>query len=198
MRLLRDLRFGVRIMRGAPAFTLTAVFTLGLGTGAATAIFSVLDDVLLRPLPYPDADRLVMIWDTNLEKALQHEPVSPVTFLDYRSLDQVFIDAAVWWRPEMTLVQPGLEPLRIDAVETSRNLFQVLGVRPQLGPGFPTEGLLHERGVREVVVSDRLWRSRFSGDPALVGKSISLSGELFAVVGVMPSSLLWRENSQSA
>jgi putative ABC transport system permease protein len=183
---LADLGFGARVLRRSPAFALTAMLALGLGTGATTAIFTVLEAVVLRPLPYPAADRLVMLWDTNHEKALEHEPISPVTFLDYRGLGQVFADAAAWWRPEMTLLQPGLDPLRVDAVETSRNLFDVVGVHPQLGPGFPSDGPLHQRGVQEVVISHRLWRARFGGDPALVGRSISLGGELFTVVGIMP------------
>ncbi len=184
--LLKDVRFGLRALRRAPAFTLTAVLALGLGTGAATAIFSVLDGVVLRPLPYPGADRLVMLWATNHEKGLEHEPLSPVNFVDDRGLTHVFADAAAWWRPELTLTQPGLEPLRLSAVEASRNLFDVVGVRPEIGPGFPWEGPLHQRGVMEVVISHRLWQSRFGGDRTLVGGTIPLNGRLYTVVGIMP------------
>ena len=95
---------------------MAAVLALGLGIGATAAIFSVVNGVVLRPLPYSDPGRLVTIWDTNHEKALEHEPVSPVTFIDYRALAQVFTDAAAWWRPEVTLRGPDQEPQRVNTV----------------------------------------------------------------------------------
>jgi putative ABC transport system permease protein len=182
---LRDLRFGLRALLRAPGFTAAAVLALGLGTGAATAIFSVLNGVVLRPLPYSQPDRLVMLWETNQEKHLEHEPLSPVNFLDYRNLGQVFVDAAAWWRPELTLTQPGQEPIRLNAVEASRNLFTVLGVKPLIGPGFERGGVLHTR-VLDVVISDRLWRARFDADPSLIGGTIALDGVAHEVVGIMP------------
>lgn len=185
--LLRDLRFGARVLARAPAFTITAILALGLGTGAATAIFSVLDGVVLRPLPYADPDRLVMLWATDRTAGLSHEPISPVNFVDYRALDHVFTDAAAWWRPEFTLTQPGQDPIRVNAVEASRNLFSVIGISPALGPGFPPGEPLHELRVAEVVISHRLWRTRFSSDPDIVGKAISLNGRSFTVTGVMPA-----------
>jgi len=184
---LRDLRFGARVLTRAPAFTMTAMLALGLGTGAATAIFSVLDGVVLRPLPYVEPDRLVTLWDTNRAKGLSHEQISPVTFLDYRALNHVFVDAAAWWRPEFTLTQPGQEPMRVNAVEASRNFFSVLGVSPALGPGFPSGEPLHELRVTEVVISHRLWQSRFGADPDIVGQVITLNGQSFTVLGVMPA-----------
>ncbi len=184
---LRDLRFGARVLGRAPAFTLTATLAIGLGTGAATAIFSVLDGVVLRPLPYAEPDRLVTLWATNRTNGLSHEQLSPVNFLDYRSLDHVFADAAAWWRPEFTLTQPGQDPIRVNAVEASRNLFSVVGVSPALGAGFPQGEPLHENGVAEVVISHRLWQTRFGADPDIVGQAISLNGQPFMVLGVMPA-----------
>ena len=184
--LLQDLRFAVRILARAPGFALITIAVLGLGTGAATAIFSVLDGVVFKPLPYAEPDRLVTLWAGNQEKGLGHEPVSPVNFVDYRGLDQVFADAAAWWRPEFALTQPGLEPMRVDAVETSGNLFALLGVQPELGAGFPADGPLHA-AVAEVVLSHRLWQTRFAGDRNLIGHNVTLDGRAFTVVGVMPA-----------
>src|SRR3954468_11963440 len=181
--LLQDIRFGWRLLRRTPGFTISAVLALALGIGATTAIFSVLDRVVLRPLPYPEPDRLTMVWEANDAKGLSHERISPVNFVDYRGLSQVFDDAAAWWYPQLTLTETGHEPLRINAIETTPNIFSVLGVRPAMGAGFPAEPSYSPEGV--AVVSHRLWRDRFASDPAIVGRTIALNGPLFVVVGVM-------------
>src|SRR3954470_12188591 len=182
--LLQDIRFGWRLLRRTPGFTASAVLALALGIGATTAIFSVLDRVVLRPLPYPDAERLAMVWEANDAKGLTHERLSPVTFVDYRGLSQVFESAAAWWYPQLTLTETGREPLRVSAVETTPNLFSVIGVQPVLGAGFPEQPAY---GERIAVISHRLWRERFGSDPSIVGKSIALNGPEFTVVGVMPA-----------
>ena len=130
------LRMALRQFRLHPAFALITILVLGLGTGAATLVYTIVDSVVLRPLPYRAPDELVKLWDTNLEKGLTHDPISPVTFMDYRALP-VFADAAGWWRPEVNLVDPGMDPVRVKTIETSANLFTVLGVEPQAGPGLP-------------------------------------------------------------
>ena len=147
-------------------------------------MFSLLDRIVLRPLPYPDPDRLVMVWETNDAKGLSHERLSPVNFMDYRGLSQVFEDAAAWWYPQLTLTETGHEPLRVDAIETSANFFAVLGVQPILGAGFPATPFYSRDNV--AVISHRLWRERFAGDPAFVGRSIALNGPMFTVMAVMP------------
>src|SRR3982074_3136419 len=101
-QLLQDIRFACRLLWRSPGFTIAAVLALALGIGATTAIFSVLDRVVLRPLPYPDADRLAMVWEANDGKGLTHERISPVNFVDYRALSQVFDAAAAWWYPQLT------------------------------------------------------------------------------------------------
>src|SRR5580765_1683973 len=182
--LLQDIRFGWRQLRRTPGFTVAAVLALALGIGATTAIFSVLDRVVLRPLPYPSPDQLTMVWEANDGKGLPHERISPVNFGDYRALTQVFDDGAAWWYPQLTLTETGHEPLRVNAIETTPNFFQVLGVQPALGAGFPVSPAYSRETI--AIISHRLWRERFGADPAIVGKTIALNGPLFTVVGVMP------------
>src|SRR5690242_1955349 len=172
--LLQDVRFGLRLLRRSPGFTAAAVLALTLGIGATTAVFTLLDRAVLRPLPYPDPDRLITIWETNDSKGLGHERLSPVNFLDYKALTHVFDDGAAWWYPQLTLTEPGRDPMRVNAIETSANLFNVLGVPPALGAGFPPSPLFSRD--RMVVISHRLWRDRFGSDPAIVGKPITLNG----------------------
>jgi len=182
--LLQDVRFGWRLLRRTPGFTIAAVVALALGIGATTAIFTVIDRVILRPLPYADPDRLTMIWETNDSKGLPHERLSPVNFVDYRSLTRVFDDGAGWWYPQVNLTEPGRDPMRLNAVEASGNFFSVIGFSPILGGGFPSTPFYSRDHI--AVVSHRLWRERFGSDPAIVGKPITLSDAVYTVAGVMP------------
>ena len=183
--LLHDLRYGFRNLLKAPAFTIAAILALGLGIGATTAIFSVVNGVVLKPLPFGEPERLVALWEANHEKNLTHERVSPVNFMDYRALSQVFSDATAWWRPEVTLRDQGREPVTVNTIEVSGNFMTVLGVRPTLGAGFPGD-VFYSRD-RVVMMSHRLWQSRFSSDPAIVGKTIRLNDDDYTVAGVMPA-----------
>ena len=183
--LINDVRFAIRSLLRSPSFALTAVLALGLGIGSTAGVFSLLEGVVLRPLPFRQPDRLVTIWDTNREKALAHEPISPVTFNDYRGLSAVFQDAAAWWRPQLNLADETGDPIRVSAVETSDNLFRVLGVQPAVGRGFTTHPDLFG-DEHEAIISHRLWQTRFSGDAAVVGRGIRLNGFTYTVVGVMP------------
>jgi putative ABC transport system permease protein len=183
-RLLQDVRFGVRLLRRTPGFTVAAVLALALGVGATTAIFTVLNRVVLRPLPYPDPDRLAMVWDTNVSKALTHERISPVTFHDYRNLSHVFEDAAGWWYPQVNITEAGKDPIRVNTVEASGNFFRVIGVQPLIGAGFPVATFYSSD--RLAVISHRLWRERFNSDPGIIGKPITLSAVVYTVSGVMP------------
>ena len=179
------LRDAVRQFRQRPTLALVTVLVLGLGTGAAVTVFSVVDAVVLRPLPYTQPDRLVALWDTNAEKALAHDPISPVNFMDYRALP-VFAGAAAWWRPGVNLVDPGQDPVRVNTIEVSGNLFELLGVSPQAGAGFPTGGPLNSNELI-AVISDRLWRTRYNGSPDVLGKSLSFNDTPYVIVGVMPA-----------
>ena len=180
----QSLRAGLRQFRAHRGFALLAVLVLGLGTGASAVVYTVVDGVILRPLPYAEPDRLVSLWDTNVERGANHERLSPVNFMDYRELP-VFTDAAAWWRPDVNLSDPGMDPVRVRAIETGGNLFEVLRVRPQIGPGFPADGP-HFSGDLIAVISDRLWRTRYGADPAVIGKPLVLNGAAYNVVGVMP------------
>ena len=184
LHMLHALRLAIRQFRHHPTFALVTLLVLGLGVGAGVTVYTVVDSVLLTPLPYREPDRLVTLWDTNSEKGLRHEPMSPVNFMDYRALD-VFEGAAGWWRPDVNLVEPGADPVRVRTIETNADLFDVLGVRPQTGPGFPAGGPLFSTDLI-AVVSDRLWRTRYNADPALVGRQLQLNGAPYTIVGVMP------------
>jgi putative ABC transport system permease protein len=180
------IRLAFRQFRQHPTFAVVTVLVLGLGTGAATTVFTIVDAVVLRPLPYQSPDRLVTLWDTNTEKGLAHDPISPVNFMDYRTLP-VFKDAAAWWRPGINLIDPGLDPVRVNTIEVGGNIFDVLGVKPQVGAGFPVNGPMFVPNELVAVISDRLWRSRYSADPSIIGRPLSLNGTPYMVVGVMPA-----------
>ena len=182
--MIYSLRMALRQLRLQPAFASVTILVLGLGTGAATVVYTIVDSVVLRPLPYRAPDRLVKFWDTNAEKGLTHDPFSPVTFMDYKALP-AFADAAAWWRPDVNLLDPGLDPIRVKTIEASGNLFAVLGVGTQIGPGFPAGGPFFSNELI-AVISDRLWRTRYNADPAIVGRQLTLNGTQYLVAGVMP------------
>ena len=178
-------RTALRQFRQYPTFALITTLVLGLGTGAAVTVFSIVDSVVLAPLPYKAAERLVTIWDTNAEQALSHDPISPVNFMDQRALP-VFSDAAAWWRPGVNLTDDGLDPVRVKTIETSANLFDVLGVTPQIGQGFPAGGPLFVTNDLTAVISDRLWRTRYNADPSIIGRQLRFNDTPYTIVGVMP------------
>lgn len=179
-------RLAIRQFVHHRSFALITVLVLGLGIGATVTVYSVVDGVLLTPLPYAQPDRLVTMWDVNHERGLDHEPISPVNFMDYRQLE-VFTDAAAWWRPDVNLADPGLDPVRVRAIETGANLFSVLGVSPALGAGFPS-GANDTYWARQpllAIISDRLWRTRYDADPNMIGRQLQLNGSPYTIVGVM-------------
>jgi predicted permease len=184
-QILQDVRFGWRLLRRSPGFTLAAVLALALGVGATTAVFTLLDRVVLRPLPYPNPERLLMVWEANDSKGRSHDQLSPVNFMDYRALSQVFDDAAAWWYPQLNLTDTGRDPMRVASIETSANFFAVIGVQPVLGAGFPASPFFAREPM--VVISDRLWRQFFDADPQIVGRIVTLNSQPYTVTGVMPA-----------
>lgn len=192
--MLSAIRVARRRFRHHPGFALVTTLVLGLGTGAAATVFTVVDAVILRPLPYASPDRLVTLWDTNTERGLSHDPISPVNFMDYRALP-AFEDAAAWWRPGINLTDPGREPIRVSTIETSGNLFDVLGVGPQIGAGFPVRGALFVQNELIAVISDRLWRTRYSADPSILGRQLTLNDTPYTIVGVMPAGFHYPDDT---
>ena len=187
---LEDLRYAVRSLRKAPGFTLPVVVTLALGIGTSTAIYSVVHAVLLRSLPYHDADRLVRLWETDppdRPKASDRRPVSPVNYRDWGQDRELFADIAATTSGSnqgLTLTGTGT-PVKVITDRVSGSFLRVLGVQPILGRGFlPQE---EQPGHDQVVLlSYELWHTQFGGDPQVVGRPITLDGSSHIVVGVMP------------
>jgi putative ABC transport system permease protein len=182
--LWQDLRYGARMLVKKPGFALVAVATLSLGIGANTAIFSVIHAVLLKPLPYPDAERLAWVWLDNRRERIPEDITSYPNFEDWRSQNKVFEGMAGVRDGRFNLTGVG-EPEELRGASVSANFFALVGVGPARGRGFTSE---EEQEGRDavVVLSHGLWQRRFGGDPALIGQTISLSGRAHSVVGVMP------------
>jgi putative ABC transport system permease protein len=184
--LAQDLRFGVRTLRRNPGFAAVAVVVLALGIGANTAIFSVVNGVLLRPLPYKDPGRLVQLWATYANWKPSRIVLSPADFFDIVDENRVFEEASIYRPGEMNL-SGGREPVRVWSARVSTNLLRLLGVRPSLGRGFlPDEGRPGKGQV--AILSHGLWESRFGADRAILGKAVTLDTNPYVVVGVMPPS----------
>ena len=202
--LWQDLRYGARTLLKKPGFTIVAVITLALGIGANTAIFSVVNAALLRPLPYPEADRLVLIWGRLPGHGVQRLNVSLPEYLEYRDRMRSFAAVAVYGQSNFNFTGRG-EPERLVGMLASANLFPILGVAPMLGRNFlPEEDRTGHEQV--VILSHSLWQRRFGGDPNLLGQTIALNGRGHIVVGVMPPGFqfsgsnveLWRPIAFSA
>ena len=183
--LLRDLRYAVRMLANRPSFTVVAVLALALGIGANTAIFSVVNAVLLRPLAYKEADRLLMVWENHeAREGPKTEWTSPPTFGDWRDQNQVFdsISAFQFWLPTVT---GSSEPESLNGAAVSHDIFQTLGVDPSLGRSFRAE---EDRagGERVVLLGHGLWKRRFGADASILNRTITLNGEPYTVIGVMP------------
>jgi predicted permease len=185
----QDLRYGTRMLTKKPGFTTVAVLTLALGIGANSAIFSVVNAVLINPLPYQSPERLTQFWETNPAKRWTEAPIAPANLFDWQGQNQSFEDIAAYMGtdkrgPGLTGLQltGGSEPERVQALYVTGNLFSVLGVNAMLGRTL-TEDETWDKRV--VVLSYGLWQRRFGGDPNIIGQAISLSGRNREVVGVM-------------
>jgi putative ABC transport system permease protein len=180
----QDTRYALRMLRKSPGFTAVAILTLALGIGANAVIFSAVNGVLLRPLPYPNSNRLAQVWSTNPHTNRWGDWVSYPDFVDWRAQNKVFA-GLVAYRTWLTNITGGDHPDALFAVLASSNLFSVLQSQPLLGRTFlPDEDKPGHNFV--VVLSDALWRSRFGSDPHLVGKAVAINGESYTVIGIMP------------
>jgi putative ABC transport system permease protein len=186
-----DVRFGFRSLLKRPGATAIALVTLALGIGVNTAIFSAVDSVLLRPLPFKDAERLVSIWEQTPKIGILRNEVAPANFFDLRTQNQSFEAIGATGPQDVNLTGDG-EPERISGQLVSANVFSILGVEPALGRTFLTNE--DQPGQEHVVVlSHVLWQRRFNHDPSIVNRNITLNGEAFTVVGVMPRGFFFPE-----
>ncbi|HEY0100826.1 MAG TPA: ABC transporter permease [Pyrinomonadaceae bacterium] len=182
--LWQDLRYGLRMMLKNPGFTVVAVLALALGIGANSAIFSVVNTVLLRPLPYKDPERLVMVWEDDTKGGYPRDTPAAANYVDWRDRNGVFEGMAAIAEQNFNLTGTG-EPEKIEGRRVSANLFSLLGVEPQVGRAFLPEEDQPGRN-RVVVISYGLWQRRFGGDAKIIDQSLTLNGESYTVVGVMP------------
>src|SRR4051794_31985112 len=167
MSIWRDLRYAARSLRRAPGFTAVTVLVLAAGIGANSAMFSLVDAALLRPLPFAQPDRLVMLWERSTRFA--HNRVSPLNFLDWSEQQQAFEAVAAIAGGRRTLTGSGGEAEMIPGQAVTWQFFEVLGIRPVAGVTFSRDDAAQRRTV--VVLSERLWRSRFGGDRTIIGKA---------------------------
>ena len=196
--LWQDLRFGARLLFKQPGFTSVAVLTLALGIGANTAIFSVVNALLLEPLPYKDAGNLVTVWENNRRRSPdQRNVVNPANFMDWKEQNTVFSDLAAFADISAILTNTG-EPEELPAQTATVSLFSVLGAEAMLGRAF-SAGDGKPDAPRVVVLSYGLWQRRFGGDANIVGRKLILNGNERTVIGVMPANFQWhvRQNSLS-
>jgi putative ABC transport system permease protein len=195
--LIPDIRYAIRSLWKSPRFSAIAVLVLALGIGANSAIFSVVYHVLLKPLPYPDPDRLVFVQETSLRRGGMG-PVAPATFVDWRDQQHVFesIAAAEMWSATLTGTE---RPEELAGLRVSPSLLSVLRASPMLGRGFAPDDEQTEGG-RVVLLGYSLWQRRFGGDAGVIGRSITLSGAGYRVIGVMPPGFrfppFWAEKAE--
>jgi predicted permease len=189
--IIKDIRYGIRGLLKRPGFTVIALITLALGIGANTAIFSVVNAVLLRPLPFQDPEQLVIVWEDATFAGFPRNTPAPANYVDWKNQNQSFSDMAASHETSFNLTGDG-EPERVSAYSVTANFFPLLGVQPLLGRSFLTEE--DRPGANKVaVLSYSLWQSRYGADRNILNRDILLNGEKHSVVGVMPASFQFFE-----
>ena len=192
---LRDIRVGMRSLRRSLAFSVTAVLTAGLGIGVTAAIVSAGYAILVRPLPFPDADRLVSIYSENPGRNWTRVNISWPDYVSWREGNRAFDDIGMWGWGSFTLADQDSAAQRINGARVTANLFRILGVQPMLGRHIASD----EDGVQQarvVLLGDGIWRSRFGADSGIVGRSILLDGRDYIVIGVMPAGFNFPDRGQ--
>ena len=195
-RTRQDVRYAARTLRASPGFTVVALLMLALGIGANTAIFSVVSAVLLRPLPFPEPQRLVLLWENfSALGGPARSEVSPADYAAWKERSHSFADVAMFGTTTYNLTGQG-EPDKLSGVWTTANLFTVLGMQPILGRTLqPADDAPDAAPV--VVIDERLWRSHFGGDPGLVGREVQLNGLAHTVVGIVPADFRFPDKTAS-
>ncbi|MEK6323366.1 MAG: ABC transporter permease [Acidobacteriota bacterium] len=192
--LLHDARYSIRMLRKSPGFTVVAVIALALGIGANCAIFSVVNAVLLRPLPFKEPEGLVRIWGKFDKAGIPKNWISEPELVDLQEQNQSFENIAAYQSGGVNLTT-NAEPVRVNSASVNASLFSVLGVQPTNGRPFLEEEDQPGRD-KVVLVGDGLWRNRFGSDPALLGKTIGLSGDSYTVVGIMPAGFQFPDQAE--
>src|SRR5215813_4767148 len=184
--LWHDLWYGVRTLRKNPAFAAVAILSLAIGIGANSAIFSVTNALLLRPLPYQDAERLVILWSRSPGLNIPQDWFSPGQYLDIKTQNQVFDETAISIGGSFNFTGQG-EPEHVDGARISSSLVPLLGAHPLLGRSFTAEEDVPGKPPA-VILSYGFWQRRFGGNSDIIGQSLSLNGTAFTIIGVMPAS----------
>ncbi len=182
--ILSDLKHGLRVLLRTPLFTLCTIAALAIGIGATTALFSVVHALLVKPLPYRNADSLVVVWEHNIPRNRARNVVSPANFLEWRARSRSFDSLAAFTQNRVTLTGQG-EPQELATLVTSANMFEVLGVGPMLGRAF-AEGEDREGAAQVMVLSHAAWLRQFGGDASAIGREVTINGQPVSIVGVMP------------
>ena len=185
--LLQDIRFGLRMLLKSPSISIVATIALALGIGANTAIFSVVNAVLLRPLPFPNPDSLVQVFETDARRGYQRGSHSYPNFFDLREQNTVFERVASYYSSDFIMTGSG-EPARLQGAVVTADLFPLLGVAPLHGRTFTAEEDKPSTSGRVVILSQQLFQRRFNSDPRILNQTITLAGRPFTVVGVMPET----------
>ena len=185
--IIQDIKFGLRMLLKSPSMSIVATIALALGIGANTAIFSVVNAVLLRPLPFPNSESLMSLWETNVQRGGIRGSHSYPNFFDIRSQNTVFDRVAAYHGADYVMTGRG-EPVRLQGLVTTSDLFPLLGVAPKLGRIFLPEEDKPSSTGRVAIISEQLFRNRFGADPAILNQTITLEGISFTVIGVMPDT----------
>jgi putative ABC transport system permease protein len=192
---LHDIRYGFRMLLKHKGFTAVAVLALALGIGANTAIFSLVNGVLLRPLPFPDAERIIFLEGKNPQAGITESNISFLDFTDWSQQTDLFASTAAYWTGTANFGADGAEPERVPRAGVTPGFFSVLGVQPVLGRAFVPED---DKGWPQnvAIISHGLWKRRFGSDPAIVGKQVQMSSWPLTIIGVMPPGFEYPEQTQ--
>jgi predicted permease len=197
---MNDLRFALRQLRKSPGFTLIAVITLALGVGANTAIFSLVNGVLLRPLPFPDSERIIYFEGKNPTQGITNSNISYLDFTDWSQQTDLFASTAAYWTGTADLSGDGAKPEAVPRAGVTTGFFSVLGVQPVLGRAILPEddkpASFNEGRGTVAIISHGLWKRRFGSDPAIVGRVVVMKSRPLTVIGVMPPGFEYPEQTQ--